>query len=476
MRRIVSLVFALAFFAAIHSYADSTYDPKPWLDDLAEMRAAFTAKYANFEWAVFGKELDMTGLFADTKKRIEAAHNDADARAAFDRLIRKVGDGHVELHWPSGTSHADAPPMPCSDYDPVRAAKPLAAYAQGYVAIPTPQSDIFPIGVITTGTNRVGVIKIPLFSPTAFPPLCQAALAALSIPPDKPCDDACDDRIQDWAAARLNQDFIAQIEALKRAQVDVLLVDVAGNGGGTEWAEAAARMLTPIRLQSARIEFVRGPHWVKELGDLENTLRTAATTASPQDRAMLLQLADQAAAKKQIAATPCDASPLWEGKHPGCTWLGPGFFMSGPLAAADPASLRGKPWAADVFSPMEFQYTEGLWRGPLIVLVDGNSGSSSEEFAALLQDNRAAVIMGELTVGVGCGHTDGGTPTTLSHSGAQLIVPDCVRLRPDGVNEVRGVMPDVVVGFQRGDGPHLRATAFLALLPQAVERARAQHN
>ena len=472
MHRVILLVLALTFSSS--AFAQSAYDPKPWLDDLAQMHDAFGAGYANFEWAVFDHEVDLKALFADTRKRIETARNDGDARAAFDRLIRRLGDGHVELHWPA---HAVAfgpntPPLPCADFDPVRAARPLVAYAKGYVAIETPQSDAFPIGVITSGHTRVGVIKIKLFHPSFRPAYCTAALAALAIPADKPCDDACSDRIDDWTQARMNEDFIAQIKTLKAAKIDTLLVDVADNGGGSEWADAAARMLTSIRLVSPRYGFVRGPHWVKKLGDLEDNLRKAADKASPEDRKMLLAYADEAAAKKQVAATPCDSAPLWEMKLPACSWLGEGFYDTGFMPSADPETLRGKPWASFVFIPMEYQYTEGLWRGPLIVLVDGGAGSSSERFAYELQSNRAALIMGEPTAGAVGGHTDGGTSITLTHTGAVLLLPDVCDLPANGRFAVGGVVPDLLVGFHKGDGPHLRAAAFLAKLPEALNMVK----
>ena len=467
IHRVVLLAFAL-MFAAAPAFADTTYDPKPWLDDLAQMHAAFSTGYANFEWAVFDHEVDLAALFADTQKRIETANSDADARAAFDRLIRRLGDGHTELHWPAAATGANTPPLPCANFDPVRAARPLAAYARGYIPIETPQSDAFPIGVITSGNTRVGVIKIKLFHPSFRPAYCSAALTALSIPADKPCDDACSDKIDDWTQARMNEDFIAQIETLKRARVDTLLVDVADNGGGSEWADAAARMLTTIRIVSPRYGFVRGPHWVKKLGDLEDNLRKAADKASPQDRKMLLAYSDEAAAKKQVAATPCDSAALWEKKLPACAWLGEGYYETGFLASADPETLRGKPWASLVFIPMEYQYTEGLWRGPVIVLVDNGSASSSERFASELQMNHAALIMGDPTAGAVGGHTDGGTSTTLTHSGAVLVLPDACDLPADGRYARGGVVPDLLVGFHKGDGPHLRAAAFLAKLPEAL--------
>jgi hypothetical protein len=469
MRRIALLLASLAVTGISNAFA-ATYDPKPWLDDLAQMRAAFSAKYANFEWAVFVQEIDVASLFADAQRRIENGSSDADARAAFDRLVRKLDDGHVEIHWPAHTAAGSlgSASAPCAHFDTARAAKPLVSLAKGYVPLETPQSDIFPAGVIVSGSHRVGAIKIAAFDPYSTPQLCSAALTALAIPPGKPCDDACADRIEDWAGTRMNDEFVAQIKALEGAKIDTLLVDIADNGGGTEWADAAARMLTSIRLRSPRIGFMRGAHWAKKFGDIETSLRAAAGTASPSDRKMLLAFADEAAAKTANAETRCDAAPLWEGRHPDCAWLGAGFYTTGLLDSADSETLRGKPWGPSVFIPMEYQYTEGLWHGPLIVVVDENSASSSERFAAELQDNHAALIMGEPTFGAIGGHTDGGTPTTLSNSGAVLIVPDSAELPAEDGKAVGGVVPDVLVGFRRTDGPHLRAAAFLAKLPEAL--------
>jgi C-terminal processing protease CtpA/Prc len=106
------------------------------------------------------------------------------------------------------------------------------------------------------------------------------------------------------------------------------------------------------------------------------------------------------------------------------------------------------------------------------VLVDGGSASSSERFAGELQDNRAALIMGEPTVGAIGGHTDGGTSFTLSHSGAVLLLPDISDLPTAGRYARDGVVPDLLVGFHRGDGPHLRAEAFLAALPEALSKLK----
>lgn len=463
-------VAALALCAP--AFAAQTFDAKPWVDDLAQARDAFATKYANLEWAAFDREADLPALFADTEKRLEGAQSDADARAAFDRLTRRLGDGHVGFRWPSHTSApGESAGAPCSDYDPSIVSTPMAARVKGYQPIASAAEKLFPIGTIMVGEHRLGVIRIALFEPQGFPEICKAALATLSLSADKPCDDACGQKLDDAANDIYSDAFIEQLETLKKASPDALLVDITRNGGGSDWAEAVARMLTSKRLVSERMDFVRGEHWVKHFGELEHDMRDAARKASPEDRARLLKWAEEAAAKKKVAATPCDSAPLWRGEHPACSWLGEGFSMTGILAASDAQSLRGKPWAADVFTPMEFRYRDGIWSGPLIVAVDSATGSASEEFAAELQDNHAALIVGEATAGAGCGHTDGGTPTTLKNSRAVLELPDCARIRADGSNEVRGVRPDVLVGWRRMDGPGRRAQDFADALSAIVRRA-----
>lgn len=474
----VSLFLATVVLVLAANATAGAFEPQPWITDLAQVKVALTTKYANLEWAVFERELDMPQLFAETQERLERATSEADARAAFDRLARRLGDGHVRFDWHAGSlGAASAAHDQCAalGYDAHMRAVPVGANAAGYQPLVTSESSEFPAGLLSINGQRVGVLQIGVFTPQGFPALCQAALQALAVPEQKSCDDACSDRVESWASLRLTRDLAAQLRALQAAGADSLVIDVAANGGGTEWAEAVARMLTPIRLQSERTGFVRGEHWAKMFADDEASLRRFAAHAGGRDRALLVKLAEEVAARHRTALTPCDSAPLWHAEHPVCNWLGEGFFGSGMLAAADPAALRGKPWATLLFSPMEFPYDEGVWRGPLIVLVDRNTGSAASEFAAVLQDNHAAIIMGEAALG-GCGHTNGGTPTTLRNSGAIFEVPDCARFRSDGSNEVMGIQPDVPVSFATVDGPHRRGARFLVQLPQAVESAVALHN
>ncbi|MCI0390615.1 MAG: S41 family peptidase [Acidobacteria bacterium] len=90
-----------------------------------------------------------------------------------------------------------------------------------------------------------------------------------------------------------------------------------------------------------------------------------------------------------------------------------------------------------------YEYQEGVYKGRLFVLVDRGTASAAEYFAAILRDNGSATIVGEKTLGSGCGYTNGGLRLALPNSGLHVQMPDCVRYRQDGGNEVEGVTPDL---------------------------------
>jgi peptidase S41-like protein len=473
---VVRLATTAALLVALDvAGASSAFDAKPWLEDLEQSRAAIRAKYANLEWAVFEREADLPALFEDAKARVESSSSELEARAAFDRLARRIGDGHLRFIWPSQSAiaHSSVPSASCAElgYDARMRGAPAAALLPGYTPLADPQSKEFPAGMLEAAGRRIGVVKIGLFSPKGYPELCEAALTALKIAPRETCDDICADRIEAWASSRMTQDLMAQIRALRAAGAVILLVDLVGNGGGSEWAEAAARMVSAVRLKSNRVNFVRGKHWTAAFFRMEAELRAAIPDADGHDQPLLLDLAAAVAGRRREAEVLCDSAPIWQGMRPKCQWLGEGFFSSGLMDSADPAELRGKSWASLVFTPMRYPFEEGVWRGPLIVLVDGSTGSAAEQFTALLQDNGVASVMGAPTAGAGCGHTNGGTPTTLKNSGATLELPDCVRLRKDGSNEVMGIEPDVLVGLRPQDGPHRIASRIALKLPDAVLHA-----
>jgi C-terminal processing protease CtpA/Prc len=212
---------------------------------------------------------------------------------------------------------------------------------------------------------------------------------------------------------------------------------------------------------------MRGEHWAKHWLELATELRANARKASPVDRRRLLAWAADADAARRQAERPCSVTSS------SCSRIATAGYSTGLVGSARSGTFAGKDWGAQVFSPAQFPYHDGVWDGPLLVLVDQETWSAAEEFAAVLQDNKTAVIFGARTGGSGCGYTDGGTPTTLKNSGAVLKLPDCVRFRADGSNEVRGIMPDEVVALRADDGMRFRARLIAEKLASAVAKAKA---
>lgn len=475
-----SLVAAAAAFlmgSAPAAAQPDSWSPEPWLEDLTELRTALETKYANLQWLLTERELDLAGLFDRAGGALRGARSDSDAVAIFNRIVARIDDGHVALAWPRSSTPAAAPSSPPTPSPTIEAycrargfdarVSPWVGPAlPGYVAVA--DGDRFPAGVMDVGGIRAGILRIGKFEPGGTPSLCPDAVRALALALDRPCDIDCGDRIATHAYWRLTTELEERIGQLKAAGASILIVDVSGNGGGSEWVQAVARMLSVRRLVSQRMGFVRGPHWAGTWTRVADRLRGFARAASTDDRARLLAWAAQADAARAEAERRCPPAG-------GCPWLGQTGYATGLVGSAASAEFAGKEWAPWVFNPSQYPYHDGVWGGPVVVLVDDGTASAAEEFAAMLQDNEVAFVVGGRTAGLGCGHTWGGTPTRLSNSGAVLSLPDCVRFRADGSNEVRGVIPDLLIGWRVNDGGGLRARMLQRALPAALAGAAERH-
>jgi hypothetical protein len=475
----LALLLLLSPFAQVQAAA---FDPAPWLEDLGQVRQAFAQKYANWDWAVFERQANMARLFSDTEARIGAAQSPSEARDAIDKMIQSLGDGHVVINWtaPSIDTRADqrrSSPMTnaaafCGGlgYDLARSGTPIAATVPGYSALPEASAPEFPAGIVKVGDRKVGFIRIGEFSPKTAPLLCEDAVRDASLAITRPCNDVCSDQIENSVYSRMSADLAARLHELKAVGASVLVIDITRNGGGSEWAEAAARMVTSRPVLSEQVGFVRDDHWVQKWGKLADELRKYQETASTEDRRRLRLLVAQADQARAQAGTPCASDAFFRGDHPKCAWLGHAGYATGLIRDAPTTEFTGKPWGPLVFSPAAYQYERGAWRGPVAVLVDGETWSAAEEFAAALQDSGSAVVAGAPSGGAGCGHT-GDPPTILRNSKGTLQLPDCARFRPNGDNEVLGITPDILIAFRTYDGARRRGVRLAEKLPAIVEAA-----
>lgn len=120
----------------------------------------------------------------------------------------------------------------------------------------------------------------------------------------------------------------------------------------------------------------------------------------------------------------------------------------------------------------------GTWRVPLVVLIDGDSASASEIFAAAIRDNRRGTIVGDRSFGKGS--VQGIFPLGFGGAGIRLTTAKFYSPTGQPISKV-GVSPDIVVRHAKSVADGRQITAYRgaeadadAALDRAVEAARHQ--
>lgn len=413
--------------------------------------------------------MDLPRLRLETEAKLREATTESDARRILDKFIASFGDGHLEIQWPKNSAQpkpaASLPASLCDrlgykthlhpglDFSALLEFSPLNAL----------KVNPFPGGLLRLRNGTViGIIRIGLFSERSYPEICQQAVRELRVAENADCDDKCDDQIQLATANLLTSALVRRADALGAAGATTLLIDITNNGGGSDWVEAPPRALSAVPLRDSKMGFIKHEHWTKELQDRLRDVQTDIKNGAGS-----LALLDAAASKLEKAVDaskqPCIRIAIWDAGKVECSLLVKDFlFTSGVVDYAKPGSFASLESRTVLFYPSRYAYTENPKALPLYVAVDRETWSAAECFAALLQDNHAALVFGEVTGGAGCGYTNGGIPAKLKNSGAQLEMPDCIRLRADGSNEVNGITPDVLLAWAEHDSGVQRVRKLLA--------------
>lgn len=500
----VIAVLTLALVVSSWRVPPSPFDPAPYLGDFHALEDSLARGYANLEWQVSQGEVDPVALHRRTDSLLRRAKSDGDARAALTAFGAAFHDGHLRVDAPPSAlltllrsvSRRDGAAPPSVSFGATKACKALGYSSEGGTS-PLARHDAYRVvgaddapfrtGIITTDVGTIGVMRIGSFGVDRFIALCEHEWpAAAARDSAGVCGSVCEDALARGVSNALLAEVRAAIGRVQDAGATALVVDLVGNGGGTNWVAAAARQFTAQPLRGHFVGMIRHPHHERQFVARRNALTRARDSVPLTDTLWRAQLAVGIARTDSLLAMtrrPCDRRALWTTGVGGvtCSQLTSGSYTSGVVEYLAPA-FHTRPGAAALFGPADFQYTEGVWRGPLFVLVDGRTASASEEFAALLKDEGGATVVGRRTYGAGCGYTNGGIGFTLPHAQMRVRMPDCARIRRNGRNEVSGIEVDVPASID-ADAVVAAVTQVLrrkapapdpiAVFERAVERGRA---
>jgi hypothetical protein len=467
------------------------YRPEPWLEDLDALEAHMGLVYANLEWIVEHRGLDLPALDRRTRAAIRAAGSERAAHGALEEFVAAFDDPHfgIERRRPRligwlfrlGGDDQEVPGEDSPVFEPGASGREVCE-SFGYRdrdhgfefdvgALPQwsalPSDGAFPAGVfVLPDDRRVGILRIEHFAENGYREACAAEWDAGSDDRTGACGEECLAAFRRSASDALARRVARRVAELEAAGARTLVVDVTGNGGGTEWVDPVTRIFSPNALRAIRVTTVRHRRGLRPTTDeLAAVNAGLADLALPDStRAVLGTARDRLSALLAELQTPCDRSPMWEGREPGCrqTIEAPSY-TTGVFDWLPHGALEGYAGRADLYSPFGRDVPTGVWTGPLYLLVDRSSASATEAFVAMLKDNGAATVIGERTYGAGCGFLDGGLPLELPNSGLDVRMPDCSRFRINGMNEIEGVEPDVPLPWSDFGGSE-RARAVVEVL------------
>lgn len=378
------------------------FDRAAWLADYRRLKQDLAQGYANLDWMVQHRGVDLRKLDAATEAALGRATSTSQALAVLAGFLRSFKDPHLkiavaEAGTAAGAGVAQTTASNLGDSNQLRQETPAtpaavtsckaAGYEEDEHTFRFPFAQLpgwqplaagnFPSGIFAD----VGVLRIAQLGETSYLAACQKAFQP----------GLAKAGLKRAVRALLQRQLIERLNQLKARGARRLLVDVSGNGGGTEWVQDVTALMT--------------------------------------DRPM-----SRFAGRK--VAPACDRSGIWRGESV-CPVL-------------------------EDFSRTERKGT-GPWTGPVIVLADRETGSATEDFVAWLRENRIAKIVGERTGGAGCGYFNGGTPSRLQVLPLEVLMPNCARFLDDRSNEVEGIAPTIEMPMRLSD-PKQQATALLTAL------------
>jgi hypothetical protein len=479
---LASIVASASVAAQTTQPAQPRFDRSAWQSDYAQLKTELEQRYANLAWFASPQGgVDLPALDRYTRASLAIAGNDDQAALVLADFARSFRDDHFSAlpMVQSGTAEKEPPKAALTGLDAVAGCAALGYTSDVRMSFSAPfeslpgfrldadgVSSAFRAGEMELADgHRLGLVRIRYFRQNQSSVLCVTAWNALQVP-DKAIDaDALAHAVEEaWYA-----ELAARLKRFHEDAVAAVLVDIGQNNGGNDSGDAAARMFSTGAVHSSRLLVSQsaeaGGYFDEQIGEMQDALKLKPSDAIA---AALRASIDAFELTKKDVAKACAMDWVWKIRRdwsantcrrllPAGTAGGPSGYLA-PTSDADNESARRLHW------PLAMQRHWGAWSGPVYLLTDAKTYSAAEMFSAVMRDNHVARTVGDTTGRAGCGFMIDAKPVVLAHSRLRFRIPNCVRLRADGSDEVAGIAPDLPVLPIEGESKRAWAMRILTTI------------
>jgi hypothetical protein len=228
-RKWIALSVLVAASALVCAAATAPHESAVWIEEFAALRVHMAAHYANLDWMVQHRGLDLPALRRATEDSLRAAHTARAARKVLADFVKAFADPHLRIvdSVPASNASGDGrSAASCAErgyQTRKRGFRFPFANAAGWKAA---GGSWFPAG----SYGEIGVVRIAHFGEDGYL-------------------EACEEVGSDHVRERLTDELRRTFAELRSRGVRVLLVDITGNGGGTDWVDQVTRLLTAKALR-----------------------------------------------------------------------------------------------------------------------------------------------------------------------------------------------------------------------------------
>ena len=232
-------LIAFVFVAlGLVAYDLATHDRAAWQSDYSRLKQGMAQGYANLDWQVEERDLDLAALDRETGEKIDKSFSRIQAYLALRDFIGAFRDPHLGLNFGDAPGYAALLPVessvsPGTDCAQQGYENEDMTTSLSYTQHPDWQpleSHSFPIGTI----GETGILRIAAFGENKYSDACKSVERS-----------GLDGRgLQLATRAKLNEELETALASLKEAGATRLVIDVTGNGGGSEWIGEVAAMLS----------------------------------------------------------------------------------------------------------------------------------------------------------------------------------------------------------------------------------------